>query len=417
MVRRDAGTARACSSVPTASFGRTIPLKGRLTMPGGNPLAGADIEVWERVNATCRSLATDQPCPHVPHRAIQVQGATRPKPRAALSVPRHSDDPSALHRSRSPDPRGHVLGRDEASRRKRRRSRVSWPAEGPAAQSGWQAHPSAGLHTWSLVHLRHTASRALHRALAASIPVHGDAWPGGLPVPCAGSPRGWLPLRHWNFPVSTRDSQGLVMTATSRSSAYGEDMKRLRGHLSYANVMATIAVFIALGGTSYAVASLPRNSVGSKQIRTNSVGTKELRRGAVRSTDVKDRSIRLRDVSLVARNLLRGQAGPPGPPGPAGVPLSVAVGRGGNVISGTPNVGTNHDGSGQGVYDVVFDRDLRGCRAVATLAATPPETPPQRGEIVAEPYEPRRHRPHPQLQRHANRPSVPPDRRLLTALR
>jgi hypothetical protein len=164
-------------------------------------------------------------------------------------------------------------------------------------------------------------------------------------------------------------------------------MRSVRHHVSYANVMATIAVFVALGGTSYAVSSLPRNSVGAKQIRANSVGTTELRRGSVRSTDVKNRSIGLRDMSVVARTLLRGQAGPPGPPGPAGVPLSAAIGKGGNTISGTPGVGTNHDGSNQGVYDVVFGRDLRGCRAVASLAAAPPETPPQRGEIVAEPYD------------------------------
>jgi hypothetical protein len=34
---------------PQARYGRTIPLAGRLTMPGANPLAGADIEVWQRV--------------------------------------------------------------------------------------------------------------------------------------------------------------------------------------------------------------------------------------------------------------------------------------------------------------------------------------------------------------------------------
>jgi hypothetical protein len=34
---------------PQASFGRTIPLTGRLTMPGANPLANAVIEVWEQV--------------------------------------------------------------------------------------------------------------------------------------------------------------------------------------------------------------------------------------------------------------------------------------------------------------------------------------------------------------------------------
>lgn len=34
---------------PRARYGRTIPLTGRLTTPGANPLTGADVEVWERV--------------------------------------------------------------------------------------------------------------------------------------------------------------------------------------------------------------------------------------------------------------------------------------------------------------------------------------------------------------------------------
>jgi hypothetical protein len=34
---------------PSTTYGRTIPLRGRLTMPGGNPLANAEVEVWERV--------------------------------------------------------------------------------------------------------------------------------------------------------------------------------------------------------------------------------------------------------------------------------------------------------------------------------------------------------------------------------
>lgn len=41
-------------------------------------------------------------------------------------------------------------------------------------------------------------------------------------------------------------------------------MHRIRGKLTYANVMATIAVFIALGGASYAAIKLPKNSVGAE---------------------------------------------------------------------------------------------------------------------------------------------------------
>jgi protocatechuate 3,4-dioxygenase beta subunit len=32
---------------PTVRYGRTIPIRGRLTMPGGNPVADGAIEVWE----------------------------------------------------------------------------------------------------------------------------------------------------------------------------------------------------------------------------------------------------------------------------------------------------------------------------------------------------------------------------------
>ena len=70
-------------------------------------------------------------------------------------------------------------------------------------------------------------------------------------------------------------------------------LHRLRARLSYANVMATIAVFIALGGTSYAAINLPRNSVGASEIRT----------GAVRSSEIKDRSIRTSDLATSARNV------------------------------------------------------------------------------------------------------------------
>lgn len=46
--------------------------------------------------------------------------------------------------------------------------------------------------------------------------------------------------------------------------------ERLRSWLTYANVMATIAVFLALGGGAYAI-TLKRNSVGSKQIKPDAV--------------------------------------------------------------------------------------------------------------------------------------------------
>ena len=73
------------------------------------------------------------------------------------------------------------------------------------------------------------------------------------------------------------------------------------GILSYSNVMSTVGVFIALGGTSYAISQLPRNSVASPQ--------------------VKDGSLQARDLSPNARvGGPRGPRGVEGPAGPAGVP-------------------------------------------------------------------------------------------------
>ena len=85
-------------------------------------------------------------------------------------------------------------------------------------------------------------------------------------------------------------------------------IRRLAQRLTYANVMATLALFVALGGTSYAAVTLPRNSIGAKQIRP----------GSVRSSDVLDSSLQLRDFSRRARVALRGSRGPAGPAGPAG---------------------------------------------------------------------------------------------------
>jgi hypothetical protein len=85
-----------------------------------------------------------------------------------------------------------------------------------------------------------------------------------------------------------------------------------RPQLSYANVMSTIAVFVALGGTSYAVAR-------------NSIGTAQLKRNAVTSAKVKDRSLKASDLSAGTRLGLRGPRGPQGPTGPAGAVAATSL--------------------------------------------------------------------------------------------
>ena len=71
-------------------------------------------------------------------------------------------------------------------------------------------------------------------------------------------------------------------------------------------VVATVALLVALGGAGYAVVSLPRNSVGTPQLKNS----------AVNSAKVRDRSLLARDFK--AGQLPRGYAGPAGPAGPVG---------------------------------------------------------------------------------------------------
>src|SRR6266567_1046505 len=74
-------------------------------------------------------------------------------------------------------------------------------------------------------------------------------------------------------------------------------IERLRARLSYANVTATIALFVALGGTTYAAATLPRNSVGSKQLRSHAVTASKIKPGAVTSLRVRDHSLTGADIN------------------------------------------------------------------------------------------------------------------------
>jgi hypothetical protein len=89
--------------------------------------------------------------------------------------------------------------------------------------------------------------------------------------------------------------------------------------VSYSNVMATIAVFIALGGTGVAAVSLSRNSVGSEQIRRGAVRTSDLHRSAVRSSKVKNGSLLAKDFALgQLPSGPKGDTGARGATGPAG---------------------------------------------------------------------------------------------------
>lgn len=60
--------------------------------------------------------------------------------------------------------------------------------------------------------------------------------------------------------------------------------------LNYANVIATIALFVALGGVAVA-AGLPKNSVGPKQLKRGAVTAPDIRRGAVTAGKIAPKAV------------------------------------------------------------------------------------------------------------------------------
>jgi hypothetical protein len=96
---------------------------------------------------------------------------------------------------------------------------------------------------------------------------------------------------------------------------------RLLSHLTYANVVSTICLFVVLSGTAYAAVTVPFNSVGPAQLEAN----------AVTSAKVQDGSLLRRDFR--AGQLLAGARGPAGATGQTGAQGPVGV-QGPQGISG-----------------------------------------------------------------------------------
>jgi hypothetical protein len=127
--------------------------------------------------------------------------------------------------------------------------------------------------------------------------------------------------------------------------------------------VALLALLVALGGTSYAAINLPRNSVGSRELKPN----------AITGAKVKDRSLFANDFA--SGQLPRGPQGPAGPAGPAGAQGPQGPGAGANILFArvTANGSLLPDGRGAvsagkidgnpafNNYGVTFDRDISNC--------------------------------------------------------
>ena len=68
-------------------------------------------------------------------------------------------------------------------------------------------------------------------------------------------------------------------------------MRQAPKRLTYANVMASIAIFIALGGAAVAATKLPKNSVGAKQLRKKAVTAAKIKKNAVTTAKIRKEAV------------------------------------------------------------------------------------------------------------------------------
>jgi hypothetical protein len=130
------------------------------------------------------------------------------------------------------------------------------------------------------------------------------------------------------------------MARLALGTALGPDNQRKEDPvtkiLAYArsNAIALLALFVALGGTSYAAIAIPKNSVGSRQLRNRAVTESKLGKRSVTAANLNGKSI-------------------------AGYVADWAqIGPDGSVFGANPHVTVTVPSPGRGQYFVTWNRRI-----------------------------------------------------------
>lgn len=153
---------------------------------------------------------------------------------------------------------------------------------------------------------------------------------------------------------------------------------RVLSHLR-SNVVAYLALFLALGGTSYAALSLPKNSVGTQQLKNGAVTGSKVRVHSLTSRDFKKGQLPAGPRGSQGVAGAQGPQGNQGLQGPQGVPGSaraygqVVIDGSGNyaLVPGTTKnvVGLTQGGGGNPAACIQLDPSIDA--STATVIATP----------------------------------------------
>ncbi len=148
-------------------------------------------------------------------------------------------------------------------------------------------------------------------------------------------------------------------------------LRKLRARMTYANVVSTIALGLAIGGgTAYAATRIGTSNIryhavtGSK-LSTDAVTASKVKNSALSGSDIRDNSIHSGDIhngTLQAADFVGGQL----PKGDKGDPATSIFGvvTSGGGLTNFKNVSAI---TGTGPYTITLAQDVSKCAAVATL--------------------------------------------------
>jgi hypothetical protein len=180
---------------------------------------------------------------------------------------------------------------------------------------------------------------------------------------------------------------------------------RARSAMSFANVTSALALFIALGGTSYAAVSLSRNDVGAWHIDAGAVGKSEIRRSAVSASELRRNGVRASEITrdAVGPSEVRANAVNTDEIADGGVEAgdlsaaartALAAANAVTFRTGATAAGAGAGGNAKsiahaaasGVYTVDLGQDVTACHYSATIASvktsTGIEAPPAAAQLV-----------------------------------
>jgi hypothetical protein len=123
---------------------------------------------------------------------------------------------------------------------------------------------------------------------------------------CVEAPKGGAHARIAGASAQSRLLLGIDLCTTVGDSPYREVpvLARVRSRLSFANVTSVLALFVALGGTAYAV-----NTIGSADVIDNSLLSEDVKNETIASHDIRPNTIgsgRVADGSLGSQDIKDG---------------------------------------------------------------------------------------------------------------